>query len=243
MSRTATRSPHLDFHTAPGYEMMWVAHERGVRPRQHHARRQVRRRRRRVVADRRRTGCSTRSSSRRTSSSTTARRSDAAAVKFSIDRIDGPSHQESGMRTVLRRRCTAVEAVDPPHRADPARSTPTRSCSTCSRGTARARCIYSPTATQKFTVEDRKQGKPGAVVRLRALQARRVGEGQPSRDGPVRQVLRAGLPYLDRIIIRVIKDPVTEMAAFKAGGDRLHRFVLARARRHDEGAEPEGSAS
>ena len=26
-----------------------------------------------------------------------------------------------------------------------------------------------------------------------------------------------GLPYLDRVIIRVIKDPVTEMAAFKAG--------------------------
>ena len=26
-----------------------------------------------------------------------------------------------------------------------------------------------------------------------------------------------GLPLLDRVIIRVIKDPVTEMAAFKAG--------------------------
>src|SRR3989449_7182897 len=26
-----------------------------------------------------------------------------------------------------------------------------------------------------------------------------------------------GLPYLDRVVIRVIKDPVTEMAAFKAG--------------------------
>jgi peptide/nickel transport system substrate-binding protein len=26
-----------------------------------------------------------------------------------------------------------------------------------------------------------------------------------------------GLPYLDRVMIRVIKDPVTEMAAFKAG--------------------------
>src|SRR5262249_61451916 len=26
-----------------------------------------------------------------------------------------------------------------------------------------------------------------------------------------------GLPYLDRVVIRVIKDPITEMVAFKAG--------------------------
>jgi len=26
-----------------------------------------------------------------------------------------------------------------------------------------------------------------------------------------------GLPYLDRVMIRVIRDPVTQMAAFKAG--------------------------
>src|SRR6266511_3945686 len=63
---------HLDFHTAPGYEMMWVENrgarsprfshrawlrddvggdERRVRAREHHARRQVRARRRGVVAD------------------------------------------------------------------------------------------------------------------------------------------------------------------------------------------------
>src|SRR5881628_218059 len=50
-----------------------------------------------------------------------------------------------------------------------------------------------------------------------ALQARRVGEGEPSGHGPLRQVLRAGAALPRPCGDRVIKDPVTEMAAFKAG--------------------------
>jgi len=47
-----------------------------------------------------------------------------------------------------------------------------------------------------------------------------------------------GLPYVDRVIIRVIKDPVTQDGRVQGQRDRLHRRLLGRSRRHPPRAEP-----
>src|SRR5713101_3171698 len=73
---------------------------------------------------------------------------------------------------------------------------------------------------------------------MRALPARRMGEGQPPGDGPLRQVLRTGpaLPGSSR-------DP-GDQGPHHADGrvqgrrDRLHHRLLTRTRRQPEGAEP-----
>ena len=77
--------------------------------------------------------------------------------------------------------------------------------------------LYSPAATQKFSLEDRKQGKPGAVVGCGPFRLVEWVKGSHLVMERFDKYFEPGLPYLDRVIIRVIKDPVTEMAAFKAG--------------------------
>jgi peptide/nickel transport system substrate-binding protein len=77
--------------------------------------------------------------------------------------------------------------------------------------------LYSPTATQKFSLEDRKQGKPGAVVGCGPFRLVEWVKGGHLVMERFDKYFVPGLPYLDRVVIRTIKDPVTEMAAFKAG--------------------------
>jgi peptide/nickel transport system substrate-binding protein len=77
--------------------------------------------------------------------------------------------------------------------------------------------LYSPTATQKFSLEDRKQGKPGAVVGCGPFKLVEWVKGSHLVMERFDKYFVPGQPYLDRVMIRVIKDPVTEMAAFKAG--------------------------
>jgi peptide/nickel transport system substrate-binding protein len=77
--------------------------------------------------------------------------------------------------------------------------------------------LYSPTATQKFTVEDRKQGKPGSVIGCGPFKFVEWVKGSHLAMDRFDKYFVPGLPYLDRVMIRVIKDPVTEMAAFKNG--------------------------
>ena len=77
--------------------------------------------------------------------------------------------------------------------------------------------LYSPTATQKYTIEDRKQGKAAAVVGCGPFRLVEWVKGSHLVMDRFDKYFVPGLPYLDRVQIRTIKDPVTEMAAFKAG--------------------------
>ena len=170
--------------------------ERRLRPRQHHARRQVRRAmppsRGRSSPD----GLPTPSSSGRTSSSTTApRRRRRRQVQHRP--ADGPGHQV-GHAELLRGRAQRRGARSP--HVQIRLKQPYAFMLHMLAAYRTGLVLYSPTATQKYTLEDRKQGKPGAVVGLRAVQAGRVGEGQPAGHGPLRQVLPArACRYLDRV--------------------------------------------
>src|SRR5262245_35636865 len=77
--------------------------------------------------------------------------------------------------------------------------------------------LYSPTATQKYSVEDRKQGKPEAVVGCGPFRLVEWVKGGHLVMDRFDKYFVQGQPYLDRIVIRTIRDPVTELAAFKAG--------------------------
>jgi peptide/nickel transport system substrate-binding protein len=77
--------------------------------------------------------------------------------------------------------------------------------------------FYSPTATQKYTVEERRAGKPGAVVGCGPFRLVEWVKGAHLVMDRFDKYFEPGIPYLDRVVIRVIKDPVTQMAAFKAG--------------------------
>ena len=77
--------------------------------------------------------------------------------------------------------------------------------------------LHSPASLQKFTVDDRKQGKPGAIIGCGPFKFVEWVKGSHLAMERFDKYFKPGLPYLDKVIIRVIKDPVTEMAAFKAG--------------------------
>jgi len=77
--------------------------------------------------------------------------------------------------------------------------------------------LYSPIATQKYTVEDRKAGKPEAVVGCGPFRLVEWVKGSHLVMDRFDKYFEPGLPYLDRVVIRVIKDPITQMAAFNAG--------------------------
>src|SRR5437879_7676470 len=85
----------------------------------------------------------------------------AAAVKFSIDRLMDPA-TGSGMRTFYES-VHSVEAVDP-FLVQIRLKHPYAFMLHMLAGYRTGLIIYSHTATQKFTLEDRKEVKPGAVV-------------------------------------------------------------------------------
>src|SRR6266849_6732904 len=169
---------HLDFHTASGYEMMWVAMNVGcglinITPDG------------KFVPDAAESwqissdGLLYTFKLRRNALFHDGTKVDAAAVKFSIDRIMDPA-TKSGMRTFYAS-VHSVEVLDP------------------------------------HTVQDRKQGKPEAVVGCGPFRLVEWVKGSHLVMDRFDKYFEPGLPYLDRVVIRVIKDPITQMAAFKAG--------------------------
>src|SRR5882724_9534529 len=204
---------HLDFHTAPGYEMMWVAMNVGCGLVN-------------ITPDGKFVGDA--AESWQTSSdgllyTFKLRKNvlfhdgtpvDAAAVKFSIDRLMDPA-TKSGMRSFFES-VHSVEVLDPLSvqiRLKQPYAFMLHMLAAYRTGLV----LYSPTATQKYTLEDRKQGKPGAVVGCGPFKFVEWVKGSQLVMDRFDKYFVPGLPYLDRVIIRVIKDPVTEMAAFKAG--------------------------
>jgi peptide/nickel transport system substrate-binding protein len=203
----------LDFHTAPGYEMMWVAMNVGcglvnITPDG------------KFVGD---VAESWQMSSDNLTYTFKLRKNvlfhdgtnvDAAAVKFSIDRLMDPA-TKSGMRTFYDP-VHSVEVLDP-HTVQVRLKHPYGFFLHMLAAYRTGLILYSPTATQKYTVDDRKQGKPAAVVGCGPFKLVEWVKGSHLVMDRFDKYFQPGLPYLDRVQIRTIKDPVTEMAAFKAG--------------------------
>src|SRR3989454_12125788 len=151
---------HLDFHTAPGYEMMWVAMNVGCGLVN-------------ITPDGKFVGDAAESwqvspdgllytfKLKKNVLFHDGTGVNAAAVKFSIDRLMDPA-TGSGMRTFYES-VHSVEAVGP-FTVQIRLKHPYALMLHMLAGYRTGVIIYSPTATPKFTLEDRKQGKPGAVV-------------------------------------------------------------------------------
>ena len=204
---------HLDFHTAPGYEMMWVAMNVGcglvnITPDG------------KFVPDAAESwqmspdGLLYTFKLKKNVLFHDGTKVDAAAVKFSIERLMDPA-TKSGMRTFYEQ-VHSVEVLDP-HTLQIRLKQPYVFMLHMLAGYRTGLVIYSPTATQKYTVEDRKQGKPEAVVGCGPFKLVEWVKGSQLVMDRFDKYFEPGLPYLDRVMIRVIKDPVTQMAAFKAG--------------------------
>src|SRR5438477_4887252 len=204
---------HLDFHTAPGYEMMWVAMNIGCGLVN-------------ITPDGKFVGDAAESWSSTPDGLTWTfklRKNvifhdntavDAAAVKFSIDRLMDPN-TKSGMRSFYES-IHSVEVLDPltvQIRLKHPYAFMLHMLAAYRTGLV----LYSPAATQKFSLEDRQQGKPGSIVGCGPFKYVEWVKGSHLAMDRFDKYFEPGLPYLDRVLIRVIKDPVTEMAAFKAG--------------------------
>jgi ABC-type transport system substrate-binding protein len=204
---------HLDFHTAPGYEMMWVAMNVGCGLVN-------------ITPDGKFVGDAAESwqlSSDGLLYTFKLKKNvlfhdgtpvDAAAVKFSIERLMDPA-TGSGMRSFYGA-VHSIEVIDP-LTVQIRLKQPYGFMLHMLAGYRTGLVLYSPTATQKFTLDDRKQGKPGAVVGCGPFKLVEWVKGGHLVMDRFDKYFEPGLPYLDRVVIRVIKDPVTEMAAFKAG--------------------------
>jgi peptide/nickel transport system substrate-binding protein len=139
---------------------------------------------------------------------------DAGVVKFNIERIMDPATRSS-MRTFYEP-VHSVEVLDP----DTVQIRLKHPYAFMLHMLAAYRMglmFYSPTATQKYTLEDRKAGKPEAIPGCGPFKLVEWVKGSHLVMDRFDKYFEPGLPYVDRVIIRVIKDPVTQMAAFKAG--------------------------
>jgi peptide/nickel transport system substrate-binding protein len=204
---------HLDFHTAPGYEMMWVAMNVGCGLVN-------------ITPDGKFVGDAAESWTVSPDNLTytfklrpnvlfhDGTKVDAAAVKFSIERLMDPA-TKSGMRSFYKD-VHSLEVVDP-LTVQVRMKQPYAFFLHMLAAYRTGHVLYSPTTTQKYSLDDRKQGKPEAVVGCGPFRLVEWVKGQHLVMDRFDKYFVKGLPYLDRVQIRVIKDPVTQMAAFKAG--------------------------
>jgi len=203
----------LDFHTSPGYEMMWVGMNVGCGLIN-------------ITPDGKFVGDAAESwqmspdgllytfKLKKNVLFHDGTPADAAAVKFSIDHIMDPA-TKSGMRPFYDA-VHSVEVLDS-STVQIRLKHPYAFMLHMLAGYRTGLVLYSPTATQKYSVEDRKQGKPEAVVGCGPFKLVEWVKGSHLVMDRFDKYFEPGRPYLDRIMIRVIKDPVTEMAAFKNG--------------------------
>jgi peptide/nickel transport system substrate-binding protein len=139
---------------------------------------------------------------------------DAAAVKFTMDR-----HLDAATRSSLRSFLGSVhssEVLDP-YTVQIRLKQPYAFMLHMLAAYRTGFVVYSPTATQKYTVEDRKSGKPESIVGCGPFKFVEWVKGTHLVIDRFDKYFEPGLPYLDRVVIRTIKDPVTQMAAIKNG--------------------------
>jgi peptide/nickel transport system substrate-binding protein len=139
---------------------------------------------------------------------------DASVVKFNIERIMDPATRSS-MRTFYEA-VHSIEVVEP-YTVQIRLKYPYAFMLHMLAAYRMGLMFYSPTATQKYTIEDRKAGKPEAIPGCGPFRLVEWVKGSHLVMDRFDKYFEPGLPYLDRVIIRVIKDPVTQLAAFKAG--------------------------
>src|SRR5436190_8907218 len=194
---------NLDFHTAPGYEMMWVAMNIGCGLAN-------------ITTDGKFVGDAAESWSSTPDGLTWTFKlrknvlfhdgtaGDAAAVKFSIDRLMDPNTR-SGMRAFYEP-VNSVEVLDP-LTVQIRLKHPYAFFLHMLAAYRTGLVLYSPVATQKFTLQDRQQGKPGAIVGCGPFKYVAWVKGSHLAMDRFDKYFEPGLPYLDRVLIRVIKDP------------------------------------
>jgi peptide/nickel transport system substrate-binding protein len=204
---------HLDFHTAPGYEMMWVAMNVGCSLTN-------------ITPDGKFIGDAAESWTTSADGllyTFKLRKGvlfhdgtpvDGAAVKFNIDRMKDPA-TKSGMRPFYEP-VQSIEVMDP-QTVQVRLKHPYAFFLHMISAYRTGLILQSPASIQKFTADDRKQGKPGAIVGCGPFKFVEWVKGSHLAMERFDKYFQPGLPYLDKVMIRVIKDPVTEMAAFKAG--------------------------
>jgi ABC-type transport system substrate-binding protein len=204
---------NLDFHTAPGYEMMWVAMNVGCSLTN-------------ITPDGKFTGDAAESWTlspdgllytfklRKNVLFHDGTPVDATAVKFNIDRMRDPA-TKSGMRPFYEP-VHSVEVMDP-HTLQIRLKHPYAFFLHMVSAYRTGLILLSPASLQKYTEADRKQGKREAIVGCGPFKFVEWVKGSHLAMERFDKYFVSGLPYLDKVIIRVIKDPVTEMAAFKAG--------------------------
>src|SRR6266508_5732911 len=204
---------HLDFHTAPGYEMMWVAMNVGCGLVN-------------ITPDSKFVGDAAESWTtspdgllytfklKKNVLFHDGTPVDAAAVKFNIDRMRDPA-TKSGMRPFYEP-VSSVEVLDS-QTVQVRLKHPYAFFLHMLSAYRTGLILLSPASIQKFTEADRKQGKPGAIVGCGPFKYVEWVKGSHLLIERFDKYFQPGLPYLDKVIVRVIKDPVTEMAAFKAG--------------------------
>ena len=139
---------------------------------------------------------------------------DAAAVKFSIDRLMDPATRSS-IRSFLGA-VHSTEVVDP-YAVQIRLKHPYAFMMHMLAAYRTGLLVYSPTATQKYSVDERKAGKPEAIVGCGPFKFVEWVKGAHLVMDRFDKYFEPGVPLLDRVVIRTIKDPVTQMAAFKAG--------------------------
>lgn len=204
---------HHDYHTAPGYEMMWVAMNVGCGLIN-------------VTPDGQFVGDAAESWNMSGDGLTytfkmkngvmfhDGSKVDAAAVKFSIDRLIDPK-TKSGMRRFYAS-VKSTEVVDPltlkVHMKEPYAF-----FLHMLAGYRTGLVLYSPSATEKYSLTDRKKGKPGAVIGCGPFKFVEWVPNDHFVMDRFENYHQKGKPYVDRVIIRVMRDPITQMAAFKAG--------------------------
>src|SRR5713101_2140563 len=139
---------------------------------------------------------------------------DAAAVKFTIDRIMDPATRSS-MRSFLDS-VHSVEVIDP-YTVQIRLKQPYAFMLHMLAAYRMGLVLASPANIQKYTPEERRAGKPEAVVSCGPFRLVEWVKGSHLVMDRFDKYYEPGFPLLDRVIIRTIKDPVTQMAAFKAG--------------------------
>src|SRR5712691_4328164 len=120
---------------------------------------------------------------------------DAAAVKFSIDRIIDPATRSS-MRTYYEPVVHSVEVLDP-YTVQIRLKYPYVFMLHMLAAYRTGLVFYSPTATQKYSLEDRKQGKPEAVVGCGPFKLIEWVKGSHLVMDRFDKYFEPGLPYLD----------------------------------------------
>src|SRR2546425_4007818 len=139
---------------------------------------------------------------------------DAAAVKFTFDYVLDPANR-ANMRQFLGA-VHSVEVVDP-HTVQIRLKQPYAFMMHVLAVYRMGMIIISPAATQKYSPEERRAGKPEALVGCGPFKLVEWVKGTHLVMDRFDKYFEPGLPYLDRVVIRTIKDPVTQLAAFKAG--------------------------